>query len=107
MTACRGKTFLLALAMLATSACSSMGREPVSGDDEAIVSRPSEPVIQPELDRRDVTRASIDTEDWEADLEAIMPAAPSGSDTVVLSWLSEPSRLRRNAAIWSPPASRT
>ncbi len=66
MTACRGKTLLLALAVLATSACSSMGREPVSGDDDAIVSRPSEPVIQPELDRRDITRASIDTEDWEA-----------------------------------------
>jgi len=66
MTAIRAEGLFIAAALLILSGCSSMNRGPVSGDDEALGDRPSQPVIQPQLDRRDISAASIDTEDWEA-----------------------------------------
>jgi len=60
------KIVLLSVALIASSGCSMFGgRDAVSGDHEVIGSGPTEPVIQPELDRRDIQRAAIDTEDWE------------------------------------------
>ena len=60
------KIVLLSVALIASSGCSMYrDRDAVSGDHEVIGSGPTEPVIQPELDRRDIQRAAIDTEDWE------------------------------------------
>jgi outer membrane beta-barrel protein len=56
---------LLVLAALAAG-CSSAGNRPATADEEVVTGGPSGPVIEPELDRRDVKRAAIDTEDWEA-----------------------------------------
>ena len=66
MKAIRTAGLLMTTAIVALSGCSSMNRGPVSGDDEMMGDRPSQPVIQPALDRRDISAASIDTEDWEA-----------------------------------------
>ncbi len=46
--------------------CSSTGHRDETADDEIVVGGPRDPVIEPELDRRDIRRAAIDTEDWEA-----------------------------------------
>lgn len=60
------RILILAVAFVASSGCSMFrDRDAVSGDDEVISGASADPVIQPELDRRDVQRAAIDTEDWE------------------------------------------
>jgi outer membrane beta-barrel protein len=60
------KPMFLAVALTASSGCSMFrGDDPVTGDDEVISGVSADPVIEPELDRRDVQRAAIDNEDWE------------------------------------------
>lgn len=57
---------LLAASMLATSGCAALRKDKTpSADEEPVAERPAGPVIEPELDRRDVKRPRIDTEDWE------------------------------------------
>lgn len=57
---------LLVVSAGMTAGCSSGRHQQQAADDEVVVGGPSGPVIEPELDRRDVRRAAIDTEDWEA-----------------------------------------
>lgn len=52
-------------ALSLAAGCSNHRAEPVDADDEVVIGGPSGPVIDPELDRRDVSPAAIDTEDWE------------------------------------------
>lgn len=52
--------------LLMATGCSSTGHRAVDADDEVVVGGASGPVIDPELDRRDLQRPAIDTEDWEA-----------------------------------------
>lgn len=57
---------LLAASMLATSGCAALRKDKAPpADEEPVAERPAGPVIEPELDRRDVKRPRIDTEDWE------------------------------------------
>ncbi len=57
---------LLAASMLVTSGCAAFRKDSTTpADEEPVAERPSGPVIEPELDRRDVKRPRIDTEDWE------------------------------------------
>lgn len=57
---------LLAASMLVTSGCAAFRKDSkIPADEEPVAERPSGPVIEPELDRRDVKRPRIDTEDWE------------------------------------------
>ncbi len=56
---------LLCLAVAATAGCSFF-REPLPADDP--VEGPTPAVIEPELDRRQVVRPAVDTEDWELGL---------------------------------------
>ena len=60
------KPMMLAVALTASGGCSMFrGDDAVSGDHEVISGVSADPVIEPELDRRDVQRAAIDNEDWE------------------------------------------
>ncbi|MGD8977311.1 MAG: outer membrane beta-barrel domain-containing protein [Gammaproteobacteria bacterium] len=57
---------LIAVSMLATSGCAAFRKDAsVPADEEPVAEPPAGPVIEPELDRRDVKRPRIDTEDWE------------------------------------------
>ena len=57
---------LIAVSMLATSGCAAFRKDAsVPADEEPVAEPPAGPVIEPELDRRDVQRPRIDTEDWE------------------------------------------
>jgi outer membrane beta-barrel protein len=60
------RLFLVSVALMASSGCSMFrAPEPVTGDDEVIDSVSTDPIVQPELARRDVRAAAIDNEDWE------------------------------------------
>jgi outer membrane beta-barrel protein len=60
------RLILLGVAIAATSGCSGLRDGGVgAGDDEPVGARSAGPVIQPELDRRDVRRPAVDSEDWE------------------------------------------
>ncbi|MDH4030678.1 MAG: outer membrane beta-barrel domain-containing protein [Chromatiales bacterium] len=60
------RTAAVVVALLMAAGCSNHGTRTIDADDEVVVGGPSGPVIDPELDRRDINRPSIDTENWEA-----------------------------------------
>jgi outer membrane beta-barrel protein len=56
---------IIVAALLASTGCSTFRKSPTPADEEPVAQKPAGPVIEPELDRRDVIRPGIDTEDWE------------------------------------------
>ena len=58
------------LALLLASGCTMFRDDGPAPDEEPVAEGPLGPIIEPELDRRDVQRARIDTENWEINATA-------------------------------------